>query len=100
MPSELLSPGLGAEYINEMVVHFRRSFKDAFRLYMKNMMQNGYMWFTEPMTPQERQAYLLSGDADAEMQEKIADPNPNVRAKGVELAMEITEARNGNAPNA
>ncbi len=97
---EKLSPGLGAAYINRLVEHGRLAFREDFRLLIVNAMQDGYLWFTEPLTPAERQAWLLSAEADQQVAEKIQDPEASVRAEAVELAQEITEARNGNTANA
>lgn len=92
---EARNPGLGAAYINNLVAEGRAAFREHFRLLMVNAMQDGYLWFTEPLTPAERQSWLLSAEADQQVAEQIQDPDASVRAQAVELTQEITEARNG-----
>ncbi len=82
--ADLLTPGLGAEYINDLVRYGRDVFKEHLRLLLVNAMQDGYLMFTEPPSPEERKRFLQSPEADQRAAMMIQDKRtrtPDARAR-------------------
>jgi hypothetical protein len=99
--TEPQSPFLSATYINELVRHGDAIFREEFRSYMVQFMQEGHPPFTEPLSPADEEAYLKSAEAVQTAQQLMGSQEESDRARGLELALQIQAVRrNGNSQTA
>jgi hypothetical protein len=91
----MMSPGLRAEYINNLLGFTIQVLDGALELFIDNFMQDGVLPYQEKPTPAEERDYLRTPQAYIQAEQMMGAEEAAVRAQGADLRRKIEGAWDG-----